>query len=183
MTLFASLAKHLEALNEKIQHQTLLFNTIKTLFLCYVFSLGSCSFERYPFLFSVTFVMRKVKHMQRSGTEAIRTQIQPSKPKREITKITNSQNTKRTIGQPSEHLFLKRWQLSNPNRIKNDMNIHVRKVKRHRNSDTKNRQKKTTKNLPPWMVSIELLGGGGGRAQTGFTCKTSPSVSEVMQHI
>ena len=28
--------------------------------------------------------------MQRSGTEAIKTQTQPSKPKREITKITNS---------------------------------------------------------------------------------------------
>ena len=34
--------------------------------------------------------------MQRPGTEAIRTQIQPSKPKQEITIITNSQNTKRT---------------------------------------------------------------------------------------
>ena len=34
--------------------------------------------------------------MQRSGSEAIRTQIQPLKPKREITQITNSQNTKRT---------------------------------------------------------------------------------------
>ena len=34
--------------------------------------------------------------MQKPGTEAIRTQIQPSKPKREITKITNIQNTKRT---------------------------------------------------------------------------------------
>ena len=34
--------------------------------------------------------------MQRSGTEAIRTQIQHSKPKREIANITNSQNTKRT---------------------------------------------------------------------------------------
>ena len=56
--------------------------------------------------------------MQRSGTEAIRTQIQPSKPKREITKITNSQNTKRIYGQPSEQLFSKRWQLSNPNRTK-----------------------------------------------------------------
>ena len=33
--------------------------------------------------------MQKVEHMQRSGTEAIRTQIQPSKPKREITIITN----------------------------------------------------------------------------------------------
>ena len=43
--------------------------------------------------------------MQRSGTEAIRTQIQPSKRKREITKITNSQNTNRTYGQPSEQLF------------------------------------------------------------------------------
>ena len=34
--------------------------------------------------------------MQRSGTEAIRTQLQPSKTKREITNITNSQNAKRT---------------------------------------------------------------------------------------
>ena len=48
----------------------------------------------------------KVKSMQGSGTEAIRTQIQPSKPKREITKITNSQNTMRTYGQPSEQLRL-----------------------------------------------------------------------------
>ena len=42
----------------------------------------------------------KVKSMQRSGTEAIRTQLQPSKPKREITNITNSQNRKITYGQP-----------------------------------------------------------------------------------
>ena len=41
----------------------------------------------------------KVNSMQRSGNEAIRTQIQPPKPKREITNITNSQNTKRTYGQ------------------------------------------------------------------------------------
>ena len=54
------------------------------------------------------FAMLKVKSMQRAGTEAIRTQIQPSKPNREITKITNSQNTKRTYGQPSEQLFPKR---------------------------------------------------------------------------
>ena len=44
--------------------------------------------------------------MQRSRTEAIRTQIQPSKPKREITNVTNSQNTKRTYGQPSEHIYI-----------------------------------------------------------------------------
>ena len=46
--------------------------------------------------------------MQRPGSEAIRTQIQPSKPKREITEITNSQNTKRSYGHPSEQLFPKR---------------------------------------------------------------------------
>ena len=36
----------------------------------------------------------RVKSMQRSGTEAIRTQIQPFKPKREINNITYSQNTR-----------------------------------------------------------------------------------------
>ena len=46
--------------------------------------------------------------MHRSGTEAIRTKIQPSKQKREITKITNNQNTKRTYGQSSQQLFPKR---------------------------------------------------------------------------
>ena len=60
----------------------------------------------------------EVKSMQRSGTEAIRTQIQPAKPKQEITKITNSQNTKRTYGQPSEQLLSKTWPLSNPNGTK-----------------------------------------------------------------
>ena len=60
--------------------------------------------------------------MQRPGTEAIRTKIQPSKPKREITKITNSQNTKRTYDQLTEPLFPKRWPLSNRNRTKNNMN-------------------------------------------------------------
>ena len=48
----------------------------------------------------------KVKSMQRSGTEAIRTQIQPSQPKRELTKITNSENTKRTYGQPSNLKYI-----------------------------------------------------------------------------
>ena len=64
--------------------------------------------------------------------------------KREITNTTNSQNTKRTYGQPSEQLFLKRWPLSNRNRTKNNMNTH--KVKHHRNSDTKNRQQRPTTN-------------------------------------
>ena len=84
-------------------------------------------------------IFSKVKRMQRSGTEAIRSQNNPSNPKREITKIANSQNTKQ--------LFPKRWPLSNPNRTKNNMN--TRKVKRHRNTDTKNRQQRTTTKLPP----------------------------------
>ena len=96
--------------------------------------------------------------MQRSGTKTIRTQIQPSKPKREITNITNSQNTNRTYGQPSEQLFPKRWPLSNRNRTKTIVN--TRKVKRHRKSDTKNRQQRTTKNYRLGTVSNELLGGG-----------------------
>ena len=45
--------------------------------------------------------------MQKSGTEAIRTKIQPSKPKRATTNITNSHKTKRTYGQLSEQLFPK----------------------------------------------------------------------------
>ena len=51
----------------------------------------------------------KVKRMQRSGTEAIRSQNQ----QREITNIPNNQNAKRTYGQPSEQLFHKMWPLSN----------------------------------------------------------------------
>ena len=86
-----------------------------------------------------------IKFMQRVGTETIRTEIQPSKSKREITKITNSQNTKRTCGQPIEQFFPKRWPLSNPSRTKNNMNTH--KLKRHRNSDTKNSQQRTTTEL------------------------------------
>ena len=101
-------------------------------------------------------VVRKVKRRQKSGTEAIRTQIQLSKPKREITKITNSQNTKRTYGQPSEQLFPKRWQLNSPIRTKNDMK--TRKVKRHRNSDTKTGNKEPQQNYCLGTVSNGLLG-------------------------
>ena len=50
-----------------------------------------------PLLRSYVTIISKVKSMQRSRTESIRTQIQPSKPKREITKITNSENTKKNI--------------------------------------------------------------------------------------
>ena len=51
-----------------------------------------CIFTFRYFLENIT----KVNSMQRSETEAIKTYIQPLKPKRKITKITNSQNTKRT---------------------------------------------------------------------------------------
>ena len=67
--------------------------------------------------------------MQISGTEAIRTQIAKSKPKRDITKLTNSQNTKRTHGQPNEQFFPKRWPLSNLNRTEN--NLYKHKMKPH----------------------------------------------------
>ena len=79
----------------------------------------------------ISLITRKVKSIQRPGTGAIRTQIPPSKPKREITKITNSQNTRRTYGQLSGQLFPNRWPLSNPNRTKNNMNKP--KVKCHQN--------------------------------------------------
>ena len=67
---------------------------------------------------SKLFHLRKVKSMQRLEAEAIRSQIQPSKQKRKITRITNSQNKKRTDGQTSEQLFPRTWQLRNPNRTK-----------------------------------------------------------------
>ena len=81
---------------------------------------GFVSSKLYDKRDAFDFDIVKVKSMQlqRSGTEAIRTQIQPSKPKWEINKITNSQNTKRTYGQQSEQLFPKRWQLSNPTELK-----------------------------------------------------------------
>ena len=97
--------------------------------------------------------------MQRSGAEAIRTQIQSSKLKREITNITNSQNTKRTYGQPSEQLFPKRWPLSNRNRTKSNMNTH--NVTHHRNYDTKlgTDNREPQQNYRIGTVSNDLLGG------------------------
>ena len=84
-----------------------------------------------------------------------------SKPKRETTKITNSQNTKRTYGQPSEPLFPKRWPLSTLNRTKNNMNKH--KVKHHRNSDTKTVNGELQQSCRLRTVSnyLEWVGGGG----------------------
>ena len=69
--------------------------------------------------------------MQRSGTEAVRTQIQPSKPKRVITNITNSQNTKRHMVYRVSSYFPKDGHSATQTEINN--------MKRHRNSDTENR--------------------------------------------
>ena len=93
--------------------------------------------------------------MPRSGTEAIRNQIQPSKPKREITKFTNSKNKQRTYGQPSGQLFPKRWSISNPNRTKH--NINTSKVKRHRNS-AKADNREPEQNYHIGNVNNDLLG-------------------------
>ena len=93
--------------------------------------------------------------MQRSGTEAIRNQLKPSKPKREIINITNSQNTKRTYGQASEQLFPKKWQLSNRNRTKN---INTREVARHQNLTPKTDNEEPQQNYRLGTVSDELLG-------------------------
>ena len=101
-------------------------------------------YVRYQSVVTICFTITvmKVNSMQRSGTEAIRTQIQPSKPKREITNITNSQNKKITYGQPSEQLVPKRWPLSSRNRTKNNMNTH--KVKfGHQKQATENHNKTT----------------------------------------
>ena len=95
--------------------------------------------------------------MERSGTEAIRTHFQPSKPKREITNITNSQNTKRTYGQPSEQLFPKRWPLSNQNQTKNNMNTH--KVKRHQTLPPKTGNREPQQNYRLGMSVMNYLGG------------------------
>ena len=96
--------------------------------------------------------------MQRSGTEATRTQIQPSKPKREITKIINGQHTKRTYGQPSEQLFPRNWPLSNPNRT-NILWTHVRlNVNETLTPKTGNREPQQYYHLG--TVRNELLGGG-----------------------
>ena len=47
---------------------------------------------------------RSVKSMQLPRTDTIRTKIMPSNSNREITEITDSQNTKRTHCQLSEQL-------------------------------------------------------------------------------
>ena len=106
--------------------------------------------------------MKKAFKKQRTWTGAIRRQIQISKPKLEITKITNRQNTMRTNGQPSRQLFTKRWSLSNPNWTKSIMSKH--KVKHHQNSDTKAGNREPHQNHRLGTVNNELLDGGGGGA-------------------
>ena len=61
--------------------------------------------------------------MQRPGTETIKIQIQPSNHSWKQLRIQIIK-TQRTYGQPSEQLVPERWPLSNPNRTKNNKNIH-----------------------------------------------------------
>ena len=68
------------------------------------------------------------------------------KPNREITKTTNSQNTKRTCDQSSKQLFPKK--MGNQNQTK--VYIKTSKAKQDRNPDIKNRQQRTITELPPW---------------------------------
>ena len=97
--------------------------------------------------------------MQRSGSEAIRTQSQPSKEKREITHITNSKTSKRTNGQPSEQLFPIRWPLSNRNRTKNNMN--TQKTKRHQKLTPEQATENHTKTTTLEQSVMNYWGGGG----------------------
>ena len=75
-------------------------------------------------------------------------------------KNANRQITISTNGQPGVQLFPKRWPLSNQNRTKSIMN--KRKVKHHRNSDTKTGNREPRQNHRLGTVCNEFLGGGGG---------------------
>ena len=89
----------------------------------------------------------KVTSKQITGTEANKTPIPSSKPKRKTTKIANRHNIKRTYGQPSEQLFPKGWPLRNSNRTKIIyINIRLNVTE----TNTKNRQQRTTTQPPPW---------------------------------
>ena len=61
---------------------------------------------------------RKVKSMQRPGKEAIITQIQPSKPKREITKIANRQQQIKHMVNRVSSSFPKDGHSANPTELK-----------------------------------------------------------------
>ena len=96
----------------------------------------------------------KVRSVQRPGTEAIGTQIQPSRPKREMTYIIKSQNTKENIW--SAELAANSQKVAIQQQNKNSMNTH--RVKRHRSSDNKTDNREPQRNYRLGTVSNELLG-------------------------
>ena len=108
----------------------------------------------------------KVKSVQRPVTEGIRTQSQPSKPKREITNITKSKNTKRTYGQPSEQSCHSATQTE-----LNNMNTHIRG---NVNETLTPKQATETHNR---TTALELLLMNYREAKTCFTPPTSSSVT------
>ena len=119
----------------------------------------------------------KVKSLQRPGTEAIRTQIQPSKSKREITKITNSQNTQRRYGLPSEQLFRKRWLLSNSNRNK----LLLKHIKRNV-TDTLTPKTGTRQAQQNYRLGMNYPGGGGG-AYNVLRRQPRPQFLKLLKHL
>ena len=72
--------------------------------------------------------------MQRSRIEAITTQTQPSKPKREITNIQIVKIQREHMVNRVSSYFPKGGHSATETELKSNMNTH--KVKRHRNSDT-----------------------------------------------
>ena len=76
--------------------------------------------------------------MQRLGSEAIRTQIEPSKPKREMIKIINSIVQREHMDNRVSSYFPKGGHIAT--QIEQENNMNTRMVKRHRYSNTKNRQ-------------------------------------------
>ena len=103
----------------------------------------------------------EVKCIQRSGTEAIKTQIQPSKPKREITNILNCKiQREHIVNRVSSYIPKVATQISNRNRTKNYMKTH--KVKRHRNCGTKKQATENQNTTTALERSVMNYWGGGG---------------------
>ena len=101
------------------------------------------------------------------------------KRKRETTNATNSQNTKRTHGQPNEKPSPKGGHPATETEPKTTRTHARQNVTDTPTPKTGNREPK--QNHHPETASNEQPGGGG--AQTCFMAPTSPSASQVPQNI
>ena len=97
--------------------------------------------------------MLKVKSMQRSGQSESKSSPQNQNGKYLILQIVKIQR---------EHMVnrVSSYFQKYPNRTKNNMN--TRKMKRHRNSDTKTSKREPQQNYRLGRVSNDFGGGGGG---------------------